>query len=282
MRGARGGRGATSTPRSVRPPAVAGLFYPDDPAELRRVVEHALAAAPAAPAAPAAAAPAPPKAVIAPHAGYVYSGVVAASAYARLALARGSIERILLLGPAHRVPLRGIALSSATAFATPLGEMRVDTAAEASVLTASDVVVDDRAHADEHSLEVHLPFLQVALGDVAIVPMVVGEARAETVAAVLELLWGGPETAIIVSSDLSHYHDHATATELDRRTAEVILERRPDDLALGRACGVYPLRGLLLAARNHGLAVELLDLRNSGDTAGPRDRVVGYGSFAVA
>ena len=261
----------------VRPHAVAGTFYPGDPQALTAAVTDALTEA------EATSPPGPlPPAIIAPHAGYVYSGPVAASAYARLVPARGQVERVVLVGPAHTVALDAIATSGADGFATPLGVVPIDTEVRDRLLRTGKVIVSDRAHAGEHSLEVHLPFIQVALGDVAIVPLVVGQVASSLVADVLEEVWGGPETLVVVSSDLSHYHDHRTAQTLDRRTAAAIVAKAPEQLGRGDACGLYPLRGLLVAARRRGLDIELLDLRTSADTAGDPDRVVGYGAFVVA
>ena len=257
----------------VRQPAVAGLFYPADAVELRGVIEEALAGAEPGPV---------PKAVVAPHAGYVYSGPVAGSAYARVAPARGSVTRVLLLGPAHRAPAAGIAAPGAEAFATPLGLVRVDVERRDALVDQGLVAVRDDAHAGEHSLEVQLPFLQETLGDVAVLPLAVGRVDPERVAGVLEAAWGGDETLIVVSTDLSHYHDRDTAAELDRRTAAAVVAKRPDRLGDDDACGVVALQGLLLAAAAHGLDVELLDLRTSADTAGDARRVVGYGAFALA
>lgn len=258
------------TVRRVRPPAVAGSFYPADPSELRSVVEACLGEPGAV----------MPKAIVAPHAGYVFSGPVAGSAYARVA--RGRVTRVVILGPAHRVADAGVAASSADAFSTPLGQLPVDTSTRDALVDAGLVTVRDDAHASEHSLEVQLPFLQVCLGDVVVLPLVVGQVDPERVAEVLERVWGGEETLVVVSTDLSHYLDHATATQVDRRTAEAVVARRPDRLGRYDACGLIPLQGLLLAAERHGLDVELLDLRTSADTAGGPDRVVGYGAFALA
>lgn len=259
---------------SVRRPAVAGMFYPDDPEELRATVAALLAKAPQdGP---------PPKALIAPHAGYVYSGPVAATAYARLGPARETVRRVGLLGPSHHVAFRGIAASHAEFFETPLGRVALDTRALTQIAELPQVQVLDAAHAREHSLEVHLPFLQVALKDFTLIPLVVGDATTAEVAQVLERLWGGPETLIVVSSDLSHYHGYATARRLDRQTSGLIEDLSPVPLHGEQACGCRPVNGLLQAARDHGLQVQLLDLRNSGDTAGPRDRVVGYGAYAFA
>jgi hypothetical protein len=220
-----------------------------------------------------------PKAIIAPHAGYVYSGPVAASAYSRLEGHAGSISRVILLGPAHRYPVRGMAASSAKAFQTPLGSVLLDQEAIARAMELPQVQLVDEAHEGEHSLEVHLPFLQVVLGDFSLVPLVVGEASHEEVAEVLEILWGGPETLIVVSSDLSHYRPYVEANEIDRETARAIERLEPEEIRYEQACGRMPMGGLLLRAREQGLAVECVDLRNSGDTAGSRDQVVGYGAW---
>ncbi len=262
----------------IRPPAVAGLFYPEDPAELERQLRALLDAARAA---RAGALPPPPKALIAPHAGYVYSGPVAASAYVRLDPLRDQVRRVLLLGPAHRVPLRGLGVSSADAFSTPIGDIPLDRAAIEQALALPQVQPADRAHAPEHSLEVQLPFLRLVLGEFALVPFVVGDASPEEVAAVLELLWGGPETRIVVSSDLSHYHPYEVARRMDEATSRAIEALRPRDIDFEQACGRIPLQGLLVAARRRELRATTLDLRSSGDTAGGRDSVVGYGSYAV-
>jgi AmmeMemoRadiSam system protein B len=265
----------TSAPRT-RPAAVAGTFYPGDAATLAAEVDALLDAAPVWTGDA-------PKALVVPHAGYVYSGPIAASGYATLRSARGRVQRVVLLGPAHFVPVRGLAAPSVDAFSTPLGDVRVDSEARSAALELPGVLVDDAAHAREHSLEVHLPFLQRVLGaDVTIVPFVVGRAAPEVVAAVLDLLWGGDETIVVVSSDLSHYLDHTTASARDRRTADMIVTGDLDALAPDDACGAYPVRGLLVAAGRHGLHTTMLDLRNSGDTAGSHDRVVGYGAFALA
>jgi AmmeMemoRadiSam system protein B len=261
----------------VRPPAVSGSFYPADPAVLRSTVEDALSAGSGrVPAGPV------PKAVIVPHAGYVYSAPIAASAYARVMAGRGRITRVVVLGPAHRVAVKGVAAPSTDAFSTPLGLVAVDVAGRDALVAAGLVVVSDDVHALEHSLEVQLPFLQVALGDVPVLPLAVGDADRTLVADVLDAIWGGQETLVVVSSDLSHYLDHATATEVDRRTAAAIVARQPDRLGRGDACGVRPVQGLLTAAVRHNLDVDLLDLRTSADTAGDPERVVGYGAFALA
>lgn len=257
----------------TREPAVAGTFYPAEPGALRGAVDGYLAAARLL--------PPPPKCLIAPHAGYVYSGPVAGSAYAQIAPLVGQVSRVVLLGPAHRVPVRGLAAPSSQSFRTPLGDVSIDTAAIESLLDLPTVAVLEAAHDAEHSLEVQLPFLQRTLGEFALVPLVVGEAAAEQVAEVLERLWGGQETLIVISSDLSHYYDYATARQLDETTTRAIETLDVEGLSGESACGRVPIRGALLAARRRGLAVRTLDLRSSGDTAGPRDQVVGYGAYAI-
>ena len=259
---------------TARPAAVAGTFYPGSPKALAEDVRAHLASA---------AHETPrvdwPKAVIVPHAGYIYSGVVAASAYARLAAGRDVIRRVVLFGPAHRMSLRGLALPSTQAFATPLGWVMIDREAAAAALTLPQVHVSDAVHAHEHALEVQLPFLQMVLREFTIVPFAVGDATAEDVAQVIEALWGGLETLTIVSSDLSHYHRYDDARVVDRATVDTILALAgPVDHE--QACGATPINGLVRVARRHGLLPELLDLRNSGDTAGDQARVVGYASFA--
>jgi AmmeMemoRadiSam system protein B len=261
----------------VRAPAVAGFFYPEDPDELAAAVDACLAGA----APPRAGEPAP-KALVVPHAGYVYSGPVAASAYARIAPHAGAIRRVVLLGPAHRVFVRGLAAPRADGFATPLGVVPIDRAAVDAVAALPQLAVSDAPHAGEHSLEVQLPFLQRLLGEFALAPFAVGEASAEEVAEVIDRLWGGPETLVLVSSDLSHYHDYATARRLDRATRASIEALEPGELGPDSACGRAPLCGLLRVARRRGLRAETLDLRSSGDTAGGRERVVGYGAWAFA
>lgn len=258
--------------QTVRAPAVAGLFYPADAAELHAQVRHFLNQVQLS-------ADPPPKAIIAPHAGYIYSGPVAASAYARLKAARDTISRVVLLGPSHRVGFRGIAVSGMTAFATPIGRIAVDQEAVEQVRQLPDVGFLEQAHAQEHSLEVHLPFLQEVLGEFELVPLVVGDARPQQVGLALEALWGGPETLIVISSDLSHYHDYQTAQSMDGATSRAIEALRFEDIGYEQACGRNPVNGLLWVAQRKGLHCETIDLRNSGDTAGPRDQVVGYGAY---
>lgn len=265
----------TAHAQDIREPAVAGAFYPAAPAALRRQVDDLLAAAPQLDLPP-------PKAIVAPHAGYIYSGALAAQAYARLRPAKDRIRKVVLLGPAHRVAFQGIAMPASAAFLTPLGQVPVDAELAAAIEGMPQVHRLDAAHAMEHSLEVHLPFLQRVLGDFAVLPLVVGPTEPLAVAQVLDRVWGGPETAIVISSDLSHYHGYDEARGLDARTAA-----RIEALDFGRidghgACGAYPLNGLLLMARHRGLSATRIGLCNSGDTAGDRSRVVGYGAWAFA
>jgi len=257
----------------ARQAAVSGLFYPADTATLRREVAALLAAAPAA--------DMNPKAIIAPHAGYPYSGPTAAYAYRLLESRRERIRRVVLLGPAHRVYLQGMAVPSVDAFATPLGDVPIDKRGVQQALALPGVKVSDEAHALEHSLEVHLPFLQAVLDDFLLVPVVVGACPPVEVEAVIEALWGGDETLIVVSSDLSHYHPYAEARAIDAQTTQRI-EAREATLCGEEACGAFAVNGLLLAAKSRGLRVQTLDTRNSGDTAGDMQRVVGYGAYALA
>ncbi len=261
----------------IRRSAVAGLFYPEDRAELERSLAGYLAAAPIDPPGVPA-----PKALIVPHAGFVYSGPVAATAYARIARLRGIVTRVVLLGPSHRVPLRGLAASSADAFETPLGEVRLDRDAIDRILAFPQVRIFDAAHEAEHSLEVQLPFLQYLLGDFLLVPLSVGDTAPEQVSEVVEALWGGAETQIVVSSDLSHYYPYEIARTRDAATSRAIEALDERGLDAESACGRVPTRGLLLAAKRHGLSAKTVDLRNSGDTAGGKREVVGYGSYVFS
>lgn len=259
---------------SSRTPAVAGLFYPAQRERLAETVDRLLAEK-VSPPGPA------PKALIVPHAGYVYSGATAASAYARLRPVRERIRRVVLLGPSHYVPFRGLAAPSVDAFATPLGEIPLDREALAELSDLPQVSVRDDAHRQEHSLEVQLPFLQVLFKDFRLFPLVVGEADQQSVAEVLERLWGGPETVVLISSDLSHFHDYATARALDQVTTTHIEALQPEHIGFGAACGRNPINGLLDYARRHGHHIETLALCSSGDTAGDKSRVVGYGAYAL-
>lgn len=257
----------------VRPAAVAGRFYPADATALRATVSEMLAAV------PALGGPAP-KAVIVPHAGYVYSGPVAASAYARLRPDRALIRRVVMVGPAHRDSFSGLAAPEWEAFATPLGLVPVDRKALACLAWMPQLRVRNQAHVAEHSLETQLPFLQsVLLPGFQIIPLLAGCVSIREVAEVLEQLWGGPETRIVISSDLSHYHESDAARRLDAATAEAIEAGEVDRITEDGACGRVGIGGLLEAARRRGLGMRAVDLRNSGDTAGPRHEVVGYGAF---
>jgi AmmeMemoRadiSam system protein B len=252
------------------------VFYSADPERLAAEVDALLAAASMPKEEPA------PLAVVSPHAAYRYSGPVAAAAYRRLAPRHGSVRRAVVLGPAHFTLVHGMAVPCWGAFETPLGAVSVDVGACAIAAALPGVVVSDAAHDREHSIEVQLPFLQRALGaEITIVPVVVGPIEAYRVAYVMDALWQDESTVIVVSTDLSHHHDHATAGRLDRRTAEAILQRDPEAIGEQDACGRYPLRGLLEFARQRDLDVRLLDLRTSGDAAGGPSRVVGYGAFGV-
>ena len=257
---------------NTRPPAVAGMFYPADAGELSATIDQLLANTQNDTVAQ-------PKALIVPHAGYVYSGSTAAIAYATLKPWAKLIHRVILLGPTHRVAVSGIALPEAEAFSTPLGTIRLDAPGIAAIADLPQIVFSDKVHAFEHSIEVHLPFLQRVLELFTLVPLAVGEATAEAVAEVLDKLWDGPEILIVVSSDLSHFLPYGTAQQVDRDTCQHILQLdchiRPE-----QACGAFPINGLLLAARQRGLTPTLLSMCNSGDTAGDRNRVVGYASFS--
>lgn len=259
----------------VRQPAVAGMFYPADAATLQLEVLSFLAAANAHRAVP-------PKAIVAPHAGYVYSGPIAGNAYAQLSTHAATISRVVLFGPSHRVPFAGLAYSAAESFVTPLGPVPVDQAALGAVADLPQVRQYEAPFEGEHCLEVQLPFLQLTLEDFSIVPFLVGDAGASEVAEVMERLWGGEETLIVISSDLSHYLDYESAKAIDAETSRAIEALRPEAITHNQACGRNPLNGLLREAKLHGLKARTLDLRNSGDTAGPRNQVVGYGAYAFS
>jgi AmmeMemoRadiSam system protein B len=256
---------------NIRPPAVAGLFYPAEPRQLAHDVQQLLGGV------------RPfnliPKALIVPHAGYVYSGAIAATAYATIRPIAVRVRRIVLLGPTHRVAVHGLALPGVDAFDTPLGRVILDADGARAIAHLPQVSVSAQAHALEHSLEVQLPFLQSVLSDFTLLPLAVGMATAEEVAEVLETVWGGDETLIVISSDLSHYLPYSTAQRVDGETAQSILDMQ-QPISHDHACGGTPISGLIVAAQHHHLEPHLLDLRNSGDTAGSRDQVVGYASFA--
>lgn len=258
---------------ALRPAAAAGTFYPSDPTDLAAAVDGFIAAA-------SPSSDALPKALIAPHAGYPYSGLVAGTAYARVHAT--TIERVVMFGPAHRWPVAGLALPSSTSFETPLGAVSVDLEAVEQACALDGVETVDSAHADEHALEVHLPFLQRCFSsDFRLVPFVVGGATQAQVEAVMESLWGGPETLVVVSSDLSHFYDYDTACRLDADTSSAIENLAPDQLQEGGACGRVSIQALLSIATRLGLQAQTVDLRNSGDTAGGREEVVGYGAYVI-
>jgi AmmeMemoRadiSam system protein B len=264
---------AENVSTNVRPPAVAGLFYPGDPVELRDVISEYLAQA------PTTAGPAP-KALIVPHAGYIYSGGIAAAAYSQVAHQRRRIRRIVLIGPSHRVYLHGMAVPAADFFRTPLGMVPIDLELKARVLTHEDVVESGTAHANEHSLEVQLPFLQMMFDEFTLLPIALGSASPPSVAAVLAEVWGDEETLVLVSSDLSHFLTYEEARAVDGETTAAIL-RNDATLTGEQACGCTGINGLsFLAQRRNARTVEIARC-NSGDTAGDRSRVVGYGAFAI-
>ena len=260
----------------IRPPAVAGMFYPADFSEANRQLSAFLAEAK-----PPAAGACPPKALIAPHAGWVYSGPIAASAYALLVPLKGKIQRVVLLGPSHRVAFRGIALSGADEWASPLGAVPLDREGAEALKALPGVGLLDQAHAQEHSLEVHVPFLQAVLGEFKLLPLVVGDVSPEMVAAVIDAVWGGPETLIVISTDLSHFLDYAGCQSQDHATSTAIEDFDPAAIQRDGACGRIPVGGLLIAAKRRGMEIVTLDVRNSGDTAGDKSRVVGYGAWAL-
>jgi AmmeMemoRadiSam system protein B len=260
-----------------RPPAVAGTFYAGEPKELAALVRGYLAEANVSGEKPVSPIP---KALIVPHAGLRYSAPIAANAYRLLEPEREKICKVVLLGPSHRVPLRGVGATSAERFETPLGSIPIDREGVERALEFDFVRIDDEAHRDEHSLEVQLPFLQCCLERFELIPFSVGEATKEQVGEVLESLYGGDETLIVISSDLSHFLCYDEARQCDAETESAILELRPDDLDYESACGRIPTRGLLWLASRHNLLPRTLDLRNSGDTQGGHDRVVGYGAWA--
>ena len=260
---------------ALRPPAVAGTFYPQEAAGLRAAVAQHMAEC------TAPAGTRRPKALIVPHAGYPYSGTVAGCAFRLLQETDGTVRHVVLLGPSHRVPLRGLALPSVAAFATPLGAIPIDEAGRRRLRELGLAGIADGPHAAEHSLEVQLPFLQCVLrGEFDLLPIAAGLAPPELVARALEAVWNGADTLVVISSDLSHYHTFDEARRIDATTTRAILEKR-SDLADAQACGARCINGLMQVARRRGLTAELLDQRNSGDTAGDRSRVVGYGSYAL-
>jgi len=259
----------------IRQPAVAGTFYPADKEQLKLTLKHYLNEA--------LEGQKVPRAIIVPHAGYIYSGAIAATAYARLKQASQSIKRVVLIGPSHRVGFTGLALSSASDFATPLGNITIDIDAVKQLAELPFIDYIDQAHEFEHSLEVHLPFLQTVLQQFSLIPVLAGDASAEQVCQLLEMFWGQQDCLIVISSDLSHFHDYQTAKELDKKTSEIFEKLQYEKLNGHSACGCVPVSGLLALARKNKLQLKTIDLRNSGDTAGSnnRSRVVGYGSYVI-
>ncbi len=261
-------------PISIRPTAVAGSFYPKDVSQLNNMLDEYLAIE--------ATDIEPPKAIIAPHAGYIYSGQTAASVYSNVGKIKNIITRVVLLGPTHRVYIQGIALASNTHFATPLGNIPIDTTVLSDLESKYPYVnFLDAAHEQEHSLEVHLPFLQKVLNDFTLIPLLVGDAAPDQVATILDELWGGEETLIVISSDLSHFLDYETACEIDSNTTSLIENFDYKNIDSKQACGCMPMRGLLKLANEKNMSIQTLELCNSGDTAGTKDRVVGYGAYAL-
>jgi len=258
---------------NIRQPAVAGSFYPDNPDILKAMISGYLQSV--------ASVDKAPNAMIVPHAGYIYSGEIAASAYARLQSMRRNIKRVILLGPSHKISFTGLALSHAEAFRTPLGDIPLVTTAIAALNDFPFVEYMDQAHEFEHSLEVQLPFLQMTLDSFYLIPIVAGDCPAEQIEQVLELFYGGDDTLIVISSDLSHFHDYATAQRLDKETSEKIEHLDYQHLDYDSACGRVPVSGLLALAKKKSLKIETIDLRNSGDTAGDKNRVVGYGAYVI-
>ena len=262
---------------SIRQPAVAGLFYPGEADILQQQIRTFLRDA----AEPQINPTHPPKAIVAPHAGYIYSGPIAATAYAYLKPLASTIERIVLLGPSHRVPLIGFAVPSVDYFATPLGNIPLDKEGIDSLLRNNTVTELDVAHSMEHSLEVHLPFLQTVLSDFKLIPIVVGEASPAQVDQLLTEVWGGDETFIVISTDLSHYLDYNSAVTTDHATCKKVEDLDYQHIGSSQACGYVGLRGLLVRAKQLGLHLTTVDYRNSGDTAGGRDQVVGYAAYVL-
>jgi len=265
---------------TIRPPAVAGQFYPADPQELRELVNGYLGAV-QAPASSHSVETGSIKGLIVPHAGYVYSGGTAAQVYQRLRSQRDTVRRIVMVGPAHRVPFAGIGISGATGFQTPLGMVPVDEAARQMLLSSQQVTIQDAAHAPEHSLEVQLPFLQSVLDDFAIVPLIYSRADYRHLAAVLESLWGGPETLLLISSDLSHYLNESSCRHLDSQTANIIEQLDIDALDRDTACGQKGIQALMELAQRHHCRIRRLALETSAKAFGDTSRVVGYGAFVM-
>ena len=261
----------------IRQPAVAGMFYPADKYSLEKNIHKYLDRVVIAPNQSHGTI----KAIIVPHAGYVYSAPIAASAYKRIIPYKDKINRVVMLGPSHRVAFTGLAVPKSDIFHTPLGNIPIDRKAIMQLSDLRQVIVSEQAHLDEHSLEVQLPFLQQILGEFSLIPIVVGDAQADEVAEVIARLWGDEHTLIVISTDLSHYHEYYAAKQRDRATSDAIENLKANLIDYDDACGSNGLKGMLTIAQEKGLKVELVDLRNSGDTAGEKDRVVGYGAYII-
>ena len=256
---------------TIRNPAVAGMFYPDNQAELQSSIYEMLEQADFK--------DITPRAIIVPHAGYIYSGEIAASAYKQLEKVKDTINRVVLLGPSHRVAFSGCAVSNADFFRTPLGDIKLDKAVIQELIALPQIQVSEAAHAEEHSLEVQLPFLQTVLNEFTLVPIVIGDSNANSVMEVLDFFWPDSKTLFVISSDLSHYHSYQVAQQMDKKTSDAIVHLQPEDINYDDACGRMPVIGLIALAKKHGLKSVAIDIRNSGDTAGNKDQVVGYGAY---
>lgn len=258
----------------IRQPAVAGMFYPADKQSLKSDIQQYLQQV-------TTESDTVPKAIVVPHAGYVYSGPIAASAYKQLLPFKDKITRVILLGPSHQVAFRGLAIPQADFFNTPLGNIPIDHEGITLLADLPQVIASDQAHLQEHSLEVQLPFLQEVLNDFSLIPLVVGETERYEVAEVINKLWDDEHTLIVISTDLSHYHNYNEAKQLDSATSDAIVNLKPDLIGYEDACGRNGLKGMLTVAEEKHLSVDLLDLRNSGDTAGDKSRVVGYAAYVI-
>jgi AmmeMemoRadiSam system protein B len=257
----------------TRSAAVSGLFYPDEPQILRDTIDTLLSQSAIKEQSTQV------KAIIAPHAGYQYSGLTAARVYKQLQTLRDRIQRVVLLGPSHRVAFEGMALTEADFFETPLGQIKVNKDDYPQLLAMENMFVFEQAHVAEHCIEVQLPFLQRILNNFTIIPIVVGIADPHSVSNIIESLWGGDETLFVISSDLSHYQSYESAQQTDNETSRAILDLDFNAIQPNNACGCMAVNGLLNFAHRHPLTVKLIDQCNSGDTAGDKDKVVGYGSY---
>ncbi|MCK5385741.1 MAG: AmmeMemoRadiSam system protein B [Gammaproteobacteria bacterium] len=256
----------------IRQPAVAGMFYPADKQSLKADIHQYLEQV-------TNEQKIIPKAIVVPHAGYIYSGPIAASVYKQIIPLKDIINRVILLGPSHRVAFTGLAVPESDVFNTPLGNIPIDQKSIQLLSGLPQVIVSDQAHRQEHSLEVQLPFLQEILGEFSLIPLVVGDADRFEVAEVINRLWGDEHTLIVISTDLSHFHEYNEAKQLDRATSDAIVNLKPDLIGYDDACGRNGLKGMMTVAEEKNLSVDILDLRNSGDTAGDKNRVVGYGAY---